>query len=227
MLWKSKTLNCDSDQYCFDFTHITQVKRLNQFKTLFKKYKGGKFSLNLWEPLWVKTIKTDAWCFLYPFLKCSISRHATFNKYGKTNPRMSRGQLVLCRAQSWGGHNHMFWAQESGLCQRAMFPQQPQQVCGTATGRTMWVTVGCTIPEPRDGLGDQVGRWVAELSNAYSIFCCSFFWKQTGRIESMARTPSTIREFQDTASPAVVSLYSVVPALIATKDGGATPDNQR
>lgn len=70
-------------------------------------------------------------------------------------------------------------------------------------------------------------RQADELSRAYSIFCCSFFWKQTGRIESMARTPSTIREFQDTASPAVVSLYSVVPALIATKDGGATPDSQR
>lgn len=66
-------------------------------------------------------------------------------------------------------------------------------------------------------------RQADELSRAYSIFCCSFFWKQTGRIESTARTPSTIREFQDTASPAVVSLYSVVPALIATKDGGATP----
>lgn len=42
-------------------------------------------------------------------------------------------------------------------------------------------------------------------------------------MESTASTPSTAREFQDTASPAVVSLYSVVPALIATKDGGATP----
>lgn len=42
-------------------------------------------------------------------------------------------------------------------------------------------------------------------------------------MERMARMPSTAREFQDTASPAVVSLYSVVPALIATKDGGATP----
>lgn len=59
----------------------------------------------------------------------------------------------------------------------------------------------------------------------YSSFFCSFFWKQTGRIESTARIPSTAREFQDTASPAVVSLYSVVPALIATKDGGATPLN--
>ena len=45
-------------------------------------------------------------------------------------------------------------------------------------------------------------------------------------MESTASTPSTAREFQDTASPAVVSLYSVVPALIATKDGGATPVNE-
>lgn len=60
----------------------------------------------------------------------------------------------------------------------------------------------------------------------YSSFCCSFFWKQTGKIESTASTPSTAREFQETASPAVVSLYSVVPALIATKDGGATPVDQ-
>lgn len=44
-------------------------------------------------------------------------------------------------------------------------------------------------------------------------------------MESTARTPSTAREFQDTASPAVVSLYSVVPALMATNDGGATPVN--
>lgn len=35
-----------------------------------------------------------------------------------------------------------------------------------------------------------------------------------------------MREFQDTASPAVVSLYSVVPAFIATNDGGATPVDQ-
>lgn len=60
----------------------------------------------------------------------------------------------------------------------------------------------------------------------YSSFFCSFFWKQTGKMESTARTPSTAREFQDTASPAVVSLYRVVPALIATNDGGATPVNK-
>lgn len=42
-------------------------------------------------------------------------------------------------------------------------------------------------------------------------------------MDSTASTPSTAREFQDTASPAVVILYSVVPALMATKDGGATP----
>lgn len=45
-------------------------------------------------------------------------------------------------------------------------------------------------------------------------------------MESTARMPSTAREFQDTASPAVVSLYRVVPALIATNDGGATPVNE-
>lgn len=33
----------------------------------------------------------------------------------------------------------------------------------------------------------------------------------------------TNTEFQETASPAVVSWYNVVPALIATKEGGATP----
>lgn len=46
-------------------------------------------------------------------------------------------------------------------------------------------------------------------------------------MESTASTPSTAREYQDTASPAVVSLYSVVPALMATNDGGATPVNQQ
>lgn len=72
------------------------------------------------------------------------------------------------------------------------------------------------------GSGDEVMRCLA----FYSSFFCSFFWKQTGKMESTASTPSTAREFQDTASPAVVSLYSVVPALIATKDGGATPVNE-
>lgn len=61
----------------------------------------------------------------------------------------------------------------------------------------------------------------------YANFFCNFFWKQTGKMESTASTPSTAREFQDTASPAVVSLYSVVPALMATKDGGATPVDQQ
>lgn len=68
-----------------------------------------------------------------------------------------------------------------------------------------------------DGGGDEVTR--------SSGFYSSFFLKQTGKMESTARTPSTAREFQDTASPAVVSLYRVVPALIATNDGGATPVN--
>lgn len=45
----------------------------------------------------------------------------------------------------------------------------------------------------------------------------------------MARIMRTKTEFQETASPAVVSWYSVVPALMATKDGGATPgvENQK
>lgn len=74
---------------------------------------------------------------------------------------------------------------------------------------------------------EERGCWDQEMRCLpfYSSFFCSFFWKQTGRIESTARIPSTAREFQDTASPAVVSLYSVVPALIATNDGGATPVN--
>lgn len=59
----------------------------------------------------------------------------------------------------------------------------------------------------------------------YSSFFWSFLWKHTGKIESTASIPSTAREFQDTASPAVVSLYRVVPAFMATKDGGATPKN--
>lgn len=44
-----------------------------------------------------------------------------------------------------------------------------------------------------------------------------------GRIERRAKIIRTNTEFQETASPAVVSWYSVVPALIATKEGGATP----
>ncbi len=85
----------------------------------------------------------------------------------------------------------------------------------------------CTKEEKkaRRGLEDQCHSW-AESSRGgdlYSSFCWSFFWKQTGRMETTAKTPNTRREFQDTASPAVVSLYSVVPAFIATNDGGATP----
>lgn len=47
-----------------------------------------------------------------------------------------------------------------------------------------------------------------------------------GRIERRAKIIRTNTEFQETASPAVVSWYRVVPALIATKDGGATPNKQ-
>lgn len=81
----------------------------------------------------------------------------------------------------------------------------------------------CTFLSRLPGEVDQPADEVLRCIAFYSSFFCSFFWKQTGKIESTARTPSTAREFQDTASPAVVSLYSVVPALIATKDGGATP----
>lgn len=95
------------------------------------------------------------------------------------------------------------------------FSNQPQ--AGT------WMTAGCSWARGKWVLGS-ARRWGSEVfAVLYSSFCCSFFWKQTGKMESTARTPSTASEFQDTASPAVVSLYSVVPALIATKDGGATP----
>lgn len=60
----------------------------------------------------------------------------------------------------------------------------------------------------------------------HSNFCFSFFWKMAGRIERRAKNIRTNTEFQETASPAVVSWYSVVPALIATKEGGATPKKQ-
>lgn len=48
-----------------------------------------------------------------------------------------------------------------------------------------------------------------------------------GRIERRAKIIRTNTEFQETASPAVVSWYSVVPALIATKEGGATPERKK
>lgn len=44
-----------------------------------------------------------------------------------------------------------------------------------------------------------------------------------GSIERRAKIIRTNTEFQETASPAVVSWYSVVPALMAIKEGGATP----
>lgn len=80
----------------------------------------------------------------------------------------------------------------------------------------------------RRSLEEQYHSWVESSrgGDLYSSFCWSFFWKHTGRMETTAKTPKTMREFQDTASPAVVSLYSVVPAFIATNDGGATPVHQ-
>lgn len=57
----------------------------------------------------------------------------------------------------------------------------------------------------------------------HSNFCFSFFWKMAGSIERRAKIIRTNTEFQETASPAVVSWYSVVPALMAIKEGGATP----
>lgn len=91
--------------------------------------------------------------------------------------------------------------------------------------RAAWVTAACSWAKG-EGRRDQPAGEVLRCFVHYSSFCCSFFWKHTGKIESTASTPSTAREFQDTASPAVVSLYSVVPALMATKDGGATPVDQ-
>lgn len=44
-----------------------------------------------------------------------------------------------------------------------------------------------------------------------------------GRMDRRAKNIRTNTENQETASPAVVSWYSVVPALIAMKEGGATP----
>lgn len=80
------------------------------------------------------------------------------------------------------------------------------------------------VPESKElGCWDQPADEVPRCLVLYSSFFCRFFWKQTGKMESTARMPSTAREFQETASPAVVSLYSCVPALMATKDGGATP----
>ena len=40
----------------------------------------------------------------------------------------------------------------------------------------------------------------------------------------MASTARTIMDVYETASPEDVNLYNVVPACIATKDGGATPE---
>lgn len=93
--------------------------------------------------------------------------------------------------------------------------------------RQSYLSDSCMFLSQGKGMLGSTSRWGADVFIVlYSSFCCSFFWKQTGKIESTASTPSTAREFQDTASPAVVSLYRVVPALIATNDGGATPVNQ-
>ena len=48
-----------------------------------------------------------------------------------------------------------------------------------------------------------------------------------GRIERRAKIIRINTEFQETASPAVVSWYRVVRALIATKEGGATPKKNK
>lgn len=49
-------------------------------------------------------------------------------------------------------------------------------------------------------------RWrPANSRRNHSNFFFSLFWKMAGRMERTARTMRTMTEFQDTASPAVVS----------------------
>ena len=50
---------------------------------------------------------------------------------------------------------------------------------------------------------------------------------KTGRSDNTASKARTIMDVYETASPDEVSLYKVVPACMATKEGGATPKTDR
>ena len=54
-------------------------------------------------------------------------------------------------------------------------------------------------------------------------FFSSFFLKTTGRIDTMANTAKIEMELRDSVSLDDESWFNVVPAWIATKEGGATP----
>lgn len=109
-----------------------------------------------------------------------------------------------------------------GNKKKRIYDQEPVRVLDLFSTTTEKKTVVCMSECLRTRTNWMTGR--RRYLMLYSIFSCSFLWKHTGRIETTARTPSTASEYQDTASPAVVSLYSVVPAFIATNDGGATPE---
>ena len=49
----------------------------------------------------------------------------------------------------------------------------------------------------------------------------------TGKTETMAKTPKIATEPHDTASPLEDKVCNIVPARIATKDGGATPGRKK
>ena len=128
---------------------------------------------------------------------------------------------AILHLTSGATHHCMHWVVDECLWSEV---PPPAALYETEAGQLEWQL---HVPEPRAReCRDQPADEVLKCIISYSSFFCSFFWKQTGKMESTARTPSTAREFQDTASPAVVSLYSVVPALIATKEGGATPVDQ-
>lgn len=150
---------------------------------------------------------------------------ATINNIIHRNQKTcaSSGQFILYLTSGTTTTACILWSVSACCASGQRFSHQQLSM----RPRQSYLSDSCMFLSRGKRMLGSASRWGAEvLIVLYSSFCCSFFWKQTGKIESTASTPSTAREFQDTASPAVVSLYSVVPALIATKDGGATPVNQ-
>lgn len=68
-------------------------------------------------------------------------------------------------------------------------------------------------------------KYGLKFSNYQSNFALSLFLRNTGRRDKQAKMVRMMSDDQDTASPDEVSFCNVVPAWIATNDGGATPRN--
>lgn len=93
-------------------------------------------------------------------------------------------------------------------------------------GRLIWVLTDQLIGMLRLSPSESTTNAHVMRANAvfsHSNFSRSFFLNTIGSNEPTAKTTSRKMELREKASLVDVSLWSVVPAWIATNDGGATP----